>query len=110
MGSVPCENYFCLGWRWPYLDNLIGEEQAEQYAAKLYSRCRIRFGATETLWNRVGMGTRIAHMEFDLFVPGNLLFVFGHSVQTLNLKTSHADLIAGGDTGTRYVEGQGVDV
>ena len=33
MGSVPCENYFCLRWRWPYLDNLIGEEQAEQYAA-----------------------------------------------------------------------------
>ena len=56
------------------------------------------------------MGTRIAHMEFDLFVPGNLLFVCGHSVQTLNPQNNHADLIAGGDTGRGYVEGQGSDV
>ena len=55
------------------------------------------------------MGTDIRHLETDLWIPGNILFTFGNSIQTLNPETHHADLIAGGDTGRGYVEGCGID-
>ena len=48
-------------------------------------------------------------MDTDLWIPGNILFTFGNSIQTLNPETHHADLIAGGDTGKGYVDGCGSD-
>ena len=40
-------------------------------------------------------GLGIMHMEFDRFVPDNLLYIDGHSLKTLNMSIMEGHLIAG---------------
>ena len=40
-------------------------------------------------------GLGIMHMEFDLFIPDNLLYMDGHSLKTLNMSSMTGHLISG---------------
>ena len=56
----------------------------------------------------------VRHMERDLYIPGNILYITKHSLWTINLESSTPELIVGSDSGKRpgdpsYQEGQGAE-
>lgn len=50
-------------------------------------------------------GWGIVHMELDLWLPGNILYIDSHSIKTLNLTTMTSSLIAGKTEQSGYREG-----
>ena len=52
-------------------------------------------------------GFGVMHMERDLFVPGNILYLESHALMTLNLNTNESTLIAGSITNTGFNNGIG---
>ena len=68
-----------------------------------------RFGNVEPerwpITTATGFG--VMHMERDLFVPGNILYLESHALMTLNLNTNESTLIAGSITNTGFNNGIG---
>lgn len=52
-------------------------------------------------------GLGIMHMELDLYVPDNILYIDSHSLKTLNLTSMTSSLIAGNTVLSGYREGTG---
>lgn len=55
--------------------------------------------------DQTGLG--IMHMELDMFIPGNILYIDSHSLKTLNLSSLASSLIAGTTDYYGYREGYG---
>ena len=56
----------------------------------------LKFGRVEPyIMHLENSGLGIMHMEFDLFIPDNLLYIDGHSLKTLNMSSMTGHLIAG---------------
>lgn len=61
------------------------------------------------LWNYTGGGRKseAKDLQRDLFVPGNILHIYAHSINTLNPQTGQSYVVAGDTANRGYTEGRG---
>ena len=55
----------------------------------------LKFGRVEpNIMHLENSGLGIMHMEFDLFIPDNLLYIDGHSLKSLNMSSMTGHVFA----------------